>query len=662
MFVAYYDQAGGTFKLYRMYRDASALFAEFEVRGRGDIEVSIVDDVIIVHHLSDGTASVLDIAGSLPGTSGGGPRILAPLCSPRRLGLVHLETLLQGIEEANTPLPTPENSEEEERQQSTTAVVQAPAMEVEVAHEIVVAELVKQIIENVLARVEEEEGNVDSIQVKVEETGARDAAAVGAKYESFKVSSSRSTDSSSANSSSSSESIKPPEVGQNPIEKEEEEAVTSSEGAITETSTKKEENLMGDKEKKASASTSSSSSSDSTSSPKVANQPPPPPLPLPFTSFPQPPTQQAPILQRMTLLHPDLALEQTSGRLFQLKLDLMAIADASPTAPRVLDFVRRRRWKPGSNPRRDPRHVMLTVLRRCVSNRVSPADLRAAFDAVLSRAKDRVHGQGPSAPAGATAAALRPGSSSSSTSPAVQVRLVTDYDVNKAIHPKEIALGILAPLLQVHDHLGGTRAGAGAGAGSSQRGTCTIDSSTSSYLQAALSELLSCCYVTGNLPIDADVAEVYVMSYCAANQEALLGPLLQSHAPLLDSPAFAERLAAGHVGPAGHAMPAEVLHALALEMYRRLGDHVAVCRLLLQQGRVVEAVRWAQRHSVTVSVGGDHNNPSTSTGTSNVVHSSGTNTSTGLAVEECIAAAEVNNKNDPVVMAAVHRLSQPVVG
>ena len=569
VFIAYYEQAGSTLKLYRMYRDASALFAEYAIQGHGDLEVSVVDDVIVVHHLADGTASVLDIimvSTAGPGGTGGSPRVLSPLCAPMRLGLMTIETILQGIHEDTTPLGhTEEEGEEEEeesqkeqsrqnfddflpREVSLEGIVISEEREngqekVEAGEsDMVVAEMVQKIIENVLASSASASTSASSISKTSQES----------------TSSPASSKTSSASSSSSSSAC------ENQIN--------------VDSSSRKHQQTPPPHALE-------------TATPQQSLE-----LQLPLEEFPPPPLppppvqqQHTPILQRMTLLHPDLVLDQTSGRLYQLKLDLMSIACAATNTPRVLDFLRRRKWKPGSNPRRDPRHVMLSLRRRLVTNRVPPGDLRAAFDAVLSSHGNKNSGQKDQRSVGIGQLHH-------------QVVLQQQESSGKAIHPKEIALGILAPLLQEHDDVH-KKSDKRSGNAISQETSARIASisDTTRYLQAALAELLSCCYVTGNLPIDADVAEVYITSYVTANQENLLGLFLESHAQVLDSGLLAERLAAGHVGIAGHAVRAELLENLAMDMYRRLGDHVAICKFLLRQGKVVESVRWAHKHRIAIS-------------------------------------------------------------
>jgi hypothetical protein len=319
---------------------------------------------------------------------------------------------------------------------------------------------------------------------------------------------------------------------------------------------------------------------------------------------------------KLSLFHPDIALDQASGRIFRLKVDLLALSEAcfpsfaaaaagGAEIPSVLAFLHRCQERSHTMQRgysiirdhhRDPRHVILRVLRRMVNERAAPALLRSAFDAVL-------------APSSASVRRRREQQRDTSRKETgddnnyneEQLRK-EEEDEYRSVDAKEIALGLLAPALQL----------------TSPRLPTSISSSTATaisnspqpataaanYVLAALSELLSSCYATGNYPVNADVASFYLAAYSCAGREYLLPSLVQSHAQLLDSREMADRLASGEILLfACHTRDSSIsitrsqqqlLTSLALDMYTRLKSHEQICTLLLQQGNVRAAVKHAQ--------------------------------------------------------------------
>jgi len=310
--------------------------------------------------------------------------------------------------------------------------------------------------------------------------------------------------------------------------------------------------------------------------------------------------------QKLRLFHPDLALDQASGRIFRLQIDLLALSEACFSSfaaangsggeeiPSMMAFLHRRqdrRHRTQRNysiirdHRRDPRHVILRVLRRMVIERAAPALLRSTFDAVLALSSSlrRRREQQKN---------IFREKASANNEELEEERDFADDDIYRSVDVKEIALGILAPALQVTS----PRPATAAISGKPQPNTAA------NYVLAALSELFSSCYTTGNYPVNADVASLYLTAYSYAGIDYLLPSLLKSHAKLLDSRELAERLASGEVLFASHTSGSSIsttskqqlLTSLALDMYTRLGDHKHVCKLLLQQGNVLAAVKHAQ--------------------------------------------------------------------
>jgi hypothetical protein len=292
--------------------------------------------------------------------------------------------------------------------------------------------------------------------------------------------------------------------------------------------------------------------------------------------------------EKLRFFYPDLAVDQSSGRIFRLQIDLLALSEAcfsplssysssaaSAEIPSLLGFLRRRQQRSsrGSSEfsiSRDPRHVILHVLRRMMHDRAAPAALRSAFDAVLQQQQPQKY---------------------YNTSNEAR----DDYE----LHVKEIALGILAPALQ----LTSPRT-----SGPTQLPPTNV---AAHYVLAAVSELLSSCYATGKYPVHADVASVYLTAYSYAGREYLLPCILQGHSQLLDSEELAERLAAGEVlllllaDGASNSTSSIFLKKLALDMWKRLGNHKKVCNLLLRQGDVLAAVKHARQFLESVDLNDD---------------------------------------------------------
>ncbi|KAL4523794.1 hypothetical protein Ndes2437A_g00367 [Nannochloris sp. 'desiccata'] len=308
--------------------------------------------------------------------------------------------------------------------------------------------------------------------------------------------------------------------------------------------------------------------------------------------------------QKLSLFHPALALDQASGRIFRLRIDLLALSEAcfsssAAAADRdgdilsILAFLHRRQERRYSGQRgysiirdhrRDPRHVILRVLRRIVNDRASPALLRSAFDAVLAPLRRQEQ---------------QKNNYKKRNSDNNEKQEEDDGDDDyRSVHAKEIALGILAPALQ----LTSPRPAAITPPPPPAISNTTQSTAAANYVLAALSELFTSCYATGNYPVNADVASLYLTAYSNAGREYLLPGLLTSHAQLLDSTELAERLASGDVLLARHDKGSSIsntsehqlLTSLALDMYTRLGNHKQVCKLLLQQGNVLAAVKHAQ--------------------------------------------------------------------
>jgi hypothetical protein len=306
-------------------------------------------------------------------------------------------------------------------------------------------------------------------------------------------------------------------------------------------------------------------------------------------------------VQKLRLFYPDIAVDQSTGRIFRLQIDLVALSEACFSSsssfaaarrrdlPSLLAFLRRRQERTSNSEQRrytvqrDPRHVILRVLRRIINERAAPALLRAAFDAVLAPSPSslRRHQQ---------------------TSSRKKNNNEDDDDAYRVVHAKEIALGILASALQVASPR------PSAAATTTTTASKTTATAAAEYVTAALSELLASCYATNNYPINADIASLYVTAYSYADKEYLLPLLLKSHAQLLDSPEFAERLAAGEVllldpgsSPDNNKKKNQLLQEVAIDMWKRLGNHTQVYKLLLQQEKanVQQAIRHAQQHEVS---------------------------------------------------------------
>jgi hypothetical protein len=307
--------------------------------------------------------------------------------------------------------------------------------------------------------------------------------------------------------------------------------------------------------------------------------------------------QQQQQQQKLSLFYPHFALDRNSGRIFRLQIDLLALSEACFTSPpssstssaantnseipSLLAFLHRQQERShrsiSTDPRRDPRHVILRVIRRMVNERATPAALRAAFDAVLAPTASSLKRQ-------QQHKGLRKKDTRSNEE---------EDDEYRSIDAKEIALGILAPALQLPAATSTTTATAAA-----------------SYVLAALSELFSSCYAAGNYPLHADVASLYLTAYSYAGKEYLLSRLLESHAQLLDSTELAERLAAGEILLACHNHSSrgggggsssktnisseQLLSRLASDMWKRLENHTHACKFMLKQGHVLAAIKHAQ--------------------------------------------------------------------
>lgn len=295
-----------------------------------------------------------------------------------------------------------------------------------------------------------------------------------------------------------------------------------------------------------------------------------------------------PSSNRVELYHPEFALDAATGRLLTLKLDLQAV-EATCLDPAVaLAFVMRRRRS--VVPRRDPWHVTLSVLRRLVAERSSPVVLRAAFDAVhAAMAADAPH------------QAHRSGAGPQN---------LQDLD-------DEVVAGVLHSVLlaaQTND------------VAPEDSHAKEAIASNLLYLQAAVAELLASCNSHGVRAAPA-AAELYIKVYCLRGQMDLLSALLESHAQLLDSSVLAAQLDAcargsratdGPPSLNGEALqdedsepnfealplpvPPELARRLAQAMYMRLGDHAAVCRGLMRDGKLMEALRHIKRSGLQGSM------------------------------------------------------------
>ncbi|KAL4859773.1 Arabinosyltransferase RRA3 [Chlorella vulgaris] len=76
VFCAHHDRNVGLLRLYRLFRDATSLAHQYEVYAR-QLELSVVDNVLLVHHIDSAVVMLVDILAAGP----------APICSPLPLAV-----------------------------------------------------------------------------------------------------------------------------------------------------------------------------------------------------------------------------------------------------------------------------------------------------------------------------------------------------------------------------------------------------------------------------------------------------------------------------------------------------------------------------------------------------------------------------------------------
>ncbi|KAK9823149.1 hypothetical protein WJX72_000636 [[Myrmecia] bisecta] len=259
------------------------------------------------------------------------------------------------------------------------------------------------------------------------------------------------------------------------------------------------------------------------------------------------PEAPAPNLQQLRFELPNLMLDSRAGVIWRCALDMAAIAKSSQDWPALVAFLQRRRpaGQAGSLPGTgaDIKGLTLAIIKGVLVERQPMHVVRPVLDAVNAAFVE-----------------------STGSQPASGSNPLRRYRSMPCIAPQEMVSQVLQWL---HDE----------------------EATDAQYLQAAVAEYLASTEVHNVVVPPA----LHTLALDIALQQGHAAQVVATLAtqPQLDSAILAEHL---ELLAKRGALPES--RQLARAMWSRLGMYDQVCRMLLQQGAVLEAMRCARRHSV----------------------------------------------------------------
>jgi len=240
---------------------------------------------------------------------------------------------------------------------------------------------------------------------------------------------------------------------------------------------------------------------------------------------------------------PDLIVDWQRGAVFRQRLDLAAIVASCSNRPALVAFLQRRRQDLHYAPHADPRSLSIFVTSSLIQDRVALPIISQVFELLCSTYRDAM-----------------------SNAQLVQGRLQDDALLPRspAVSPEDVATYVFAPL---------------------EAGT----QSDAPFVIAALTEYLRCCETT--------------RLTCPASLPTILFALLRRERRLHELPAWVPALSR----PPGKQVALEVAksakeHPPAMQVVQDLlhrpSTHEVYVTVLLQEGRVLDALRYARKNGV----------------------------------------------------------------